>query len=254
MSHTAVAVDGRYECHVCGRSFGAGLVRVPRAWGRGGDAMEEAANLPLAFPETGVVVERSLGEQTLSLASDLPERPLVLGGCCCVHIGAVEGLAARHDRVAVVWLDAHGDLNTPDTSPSGNPWGMPLRTLIDDGAVAARDVALVGARDLDPPEEEFIARNGLALGADGVARALDGADGAYVALDWDVLDPEEGLAFFSVPDGLRLDEVADVLAGIAARTPVLGLGVSGLVPHPDNVAKIERLAAALGLSPAAHPV
>jgi arginase len=243
-------MDGQYECHVCGRVFGAGLVRVPRAWGRGGDAMEEAANLPLGFPETNVVVERTLGEQTLSLASDLPERPLVLGGCCCVHIGAVEGLAARHDRVAVIWLDAHGDLNTPESSPSGNPWGMPLRTLIDDGAVDVRDVALVGARDLDQPEQDFIMASGLAVGGAGIERALDGADGAYVALDWDVLDPDDSLAFFTVPDGLRLDEVAELLTGIAARTPVLGFGISGLVPHPDNVAKIERLAAALGLAPA----
>jgi arginase len=249
-SHSAVATNGTYECHVCGRVFGAGLVRVPRAWGLGGDAMEEAANLPLGFPETNVVVERTLGEQTLALASDLPERPLVLGGCCCVHIGAVEGLAARHDRVAVIWLDAHGDLNTPESSPSGNPWGMPLRTLIDDGAVAVKDVALVGARDLDPPEEEFIARTGLALGGAGIDRALQGADGAYVALDWDVLDPDEGLAFFAVPDGLHLDELAELLAGVAQRTHVLGFGVSGLVPHPDNVAKIERLATALGLTPA----
>jgi arginase len=253
-SHTAVAFDGRYECHVCGRTFGAGLVRVPRAWGRGGDAMEEAANLPLGFPETNVVVEKSLGEQTLSLASDLPERPLVLGGCCCIHIGAVEGLASRHERVAVLWLDAHGDLNTPDSSPSGNPWGMPLRALIDDGAVSVDDVVLVGARDLDPPEEEFIAQTNLALGGEGIGRALAGADGVYVALDWDVLDPEEGLAFFSVPDGLRLDDVEEVLAEAALRAPVLGFGVSGLVPDPDNVAKIERLARALGLSPAPQAI
>jgi arginase family enzyme len=127
---------------------------------------------------------------------------------------------------------------------------MPLRTLIDDGAVAVEDVALVGARDLDPPEEEFIARTGLALGGAGIAAALQGADGAYVALDWDVLDPEDSLAFFTVPDGLLLDELAELLAGVATRTHVLGFGVSGLVPHPDNVAKIERLATALGLTPA----
>jgi arginase len=212
--------------------------------------MEESANLPLGFPETGVVVERTLGEQTLALASDLPDRPLVLGGCCCVHIGAVEGLSARHERVALIWLDAHGDLNTPESSPSGNPWGMPLRTLIDDGAVSVGDVALIGARDLDPPEEEFIERNKLAVGQPGLARAIAGADGAYVALDWDVLDPEEGLAFFSVPDGLLLGEVEDLLREVAEGAPVLGFGISGLVPHLDNVAKIERFARALGLATA----
>ncbi|MBV8479637.1 MAG: arginase family protein, partial [Actinobacteria bacterium] len=102
--------------------------------------MVEAAGLPVDYPEASVVDEDTLAAQTLAIASDLPERPLVLGGCCCSHIGAVEGLAARYDRLGVVWLDAHGDLNTPESSPSGNQWGMPLRMLIDGGAVDASDV------------------------------------------------------------------------------------------------------------------
>src|SRR5207248_6613842 len=117
---------------------------------------------------------------------DLPERPLVLGGCCCSHVGAVEGLATRHDRLAVVWLDAHGDLNTPESSPSGNEWGMPLRMLIDGGAIDAEHVALVGARNLDPPEEEFIAASGVHVGDDAVDRVLERVDCVYVALDVDV--------------------------------------------------------------------
>ena len=64
-------------------------------------------------------------------------RPLILGGCCCAHVGAVRELARRHRRIGVIWIDAHGDLNTPETSPSGNAWGMPLRMLIDAGDVAA---------------------------------------------------------------------------------------------------------------------
>ena len=98
--------------------------------------MAEAASLALPYPETAVVDESSLTEQNLALAAALPERPVVLGGCCCSHVGAVEGLATRHDRLAVVWLDAHGDLNTPETSPSGNQWGMPFRMLLDSGTVA----------------------------------------------------------------------------------------------------------------------
>ena len=133
-AHTAVAVGSGYECHSCGRTFAAGLVRVPRAWGDGGEEMIEAAGLPLDYPETSVVEEDSLVAQTLAVASDLPELPLVLGGCCCSHVGAVEGLAARHERLGVVWLDAHGELNTPQSSPSGNQWGMPLRMLLDGGS------------------------------------------------------------------------------------------------------------------------
>ncbi len=184
LTFTAVALGPAYECHSCGRAFAAGLVRVPRAWGDGGELMEEAARLPLGYPEALVVEEDSLRDQNLSLASGLPERPLVLGGCCCSHVGAVEGLAARHGRIALVWLDAHGDLNTPETSPSGNAWGMPLRMLIDGGAVEADDVALIGARNLDPPEEEFLARTPVHR---EIAPALADVGAVYVALDADVL-------------------------------------------------------------------
>ena len=65
---TAVALGGSYECHSCGREFGAGLVRVPRAWGEGGEAMIEAAYLPLPYPEVGVVEEDTLSETNLALA------------------------------------------------------------------------------------------------------------------------------------------------------------------------------------------
>src|SRR5438309_2064873 len=99
---TAVALGPDYECHSCGREFGAGLLRVPRAWGDGGEAMVESASLPLSYPEVAVIEEDTLGEQTLALAAELPERPLVLGGCCCSHVGAIEGLAARHERLAEV--------------------------------------------------------------------------------------------------------------------------------------------------------
>ncbi|MBW3592744.1 MAG: arginase family protein, partial [Actinobacteria bacterium] len=180
---TAVAWGEGYECHSCGREFRAGLVRVPRAWGEGGEEMAEAANLPLPYPEALVVEEETLREQNLALAAGLPARPVVLGGCCCAHVGAIAGLASRYDRLAVVWLDAHGDLNTPATSPSGNEWGMPLRMLLDSGTIATEDVALVAARSLDPPEREFIASVDLPVGADGVARALEGADAVYVAFD-----------------------------------------------------------------------
>jgi arginase family enzyme len=246
-AYTAVAIGPSYECHACGREFGAGLVRVPRAWGIGGDAMAQAALLELPYPETMVVEEDTLGEQTLSLASELPERPLVLGGCCCSHVGAVQGLAARYERIAVVWLDAHGDLNTPETSPSGNLWGMPLRMLLDSGAVAVADVVLVGARNLDPAEVELIARIGLGTGAEALEAALEGVDGAYVALDCDVLDPGEVSSFMPEPGGLALADVEALLEDVATRSTVVGAGVSGLVLDEVNVTPVTRLLAALGL-------
>ena len=246
-TYTAVALGPDYECHACGRVFHAGLVRVPQAWGDGGEVMVEAAWLELPFPEAAVVEADSLEEQNLALAADLPERPLVLGGDCCSHIGAVEGLAARQGRLAIIWLDAHGDLNTPETSPSGNQWGMPLRMILDSGAVDARDVALVGARNLDPPEEEFIRGSGLRLGEEGIAAALDGAGCTYVALDCDVLEPTEMSVFMPEEGGLTRADVERILRDVCERTNVLGAGFSGLSFEPSNVEPLSGFAAALGL-------
>ena len=244
-ANTAVAVGESYECHSCGRTFAAGLVRVPRAWGDGGEEMVEAAALPLDYPEATVVHEDSLVAQTLAVASDLPERPLVLGGCCCSHVGAVEGLAARYDRLGVVWLDAHGDLNTPQSSPSGNQWGMPLRMLLDGGAVEARDVALVGARNLDPPEVEFIAAAGI---DDDVGRVLSQVSAVYVALDCDVLDPGEMNVWMPEPAGPTVADVERIFVGIRESGVTLaGAGLTGLTPDPGNIEPLERLCAALGL-------
>jgi arginase family enzyme len=243
-AYTAVAVGSGYECHSCGRTFAAGLVRVPRAWGDGGEEMVEAAGLPLDYPEASVVEEDSLVAQTLAVASDLPELPLVLGGCCCSHIGAVEGLAARHERLGVIWLDAHGDLNTPQSSPSGNQWGMPLRMLVDGGAVNAADVALVGARNLDPPEVAFIEAAGI---DDDLDRVLNRSAAVYVAVDCDVLDPGAMTVFMPEPGGLSLADLERLLGRIRERATVAGAGLTGLAPDPANVEPLERLCAALGL-------
>jgi arginase len=207
--------------------------------------MAEAARLSLPYPEAAVVEEETLGEQNRALATELPERPLVLGGCCCAHIGAVEGLATRHGRIALVWLDAHGDLNTPESSPSGNLWGMPLRMLLDSGAVEPSDVLLLGARNLDPPEEEFIASIGLRTEADALRDALEGTAGVYVALDCDALEPSGIRAFMPEPGGLPLAETEELFGQIKAEAQVLGAGLSGLAAEPSNVEPLSRLCAAL---------
>ena len=209
--------------------------------------MAEAATLPLPYPDVATVAQDSLAEQSFAVAVELPERPVVLGGCCCAHVGAVEGLAARNGRVAVVWVDAHGDLNEPASSPSGALWGMPLRMLIDAGIVADEDVALVGVRNLDPTEEDFLARHDVHLGAGGVDAALAGADGVYVAFDGDSVEPDELAVFMPEPGGLSLADVERLLEDVRARSRVFGAGVTGLVHEPRNVEPVTRLCAALGL-------
>jgi hypothetical protein len=95
LAYTAVALDGDYECHACGRKFAAGLVRVPRAWGDGGEGMVEAASLPLDFPEAAVIAEESLEEQNFAASRCFGSTPTATstrrrhllratsGGCRC---------------------------------------------------------------------------------------------------------------------------------------------------------------------------
>ena len=156
-------------------------------------------------------------------------------------------LRAYNERLAVVWIDAHGDLNTPETSPSGNAWGMPLRMVLDDGAVLPRHVALIGARNLDPPEVDFIAASGIQTGEGAIERALEGADAVYVAFDADSVEPGELAVFMPEPDGLRLTEIETLLAEVAARKRIAGLGFTGLLRDAANEPKLARLATALGL-------
>jgi arginase family enzyme len=240
---TAVAVGDGYECHSCGSTFSAGLVRVPRAWGAGGEGMAQGARILLPYPEVAIVERETLEEQSETLAHALAARPIALGGCCCTHVGAAQGLARRVDRLAVVWIDAHGDLNTPETSPSGNLWGMPFRMLLDAGAVRAEDVALVGARNLDPPEVEFLQATGI---DDSLARALSGVDATYVALDLDVLDPTEVDVLIPEPDGPSATELEALLGDVAGRTTIAGIGVTGFLPTERNAALATRMLAAAG--------
>jgi arginase len=147
--------------------------------------------------------------------------PFVLGGDHSIAAGSVAGVATalgeRKERVGLIWMDAHGDLNTPESSTSGNVHGMPLAHLLGHGdrrlagiakpgpAVRAENVAVVGARDLDPAERENARSWGVrvftmrdidergmrAVMADAIAIATAGTAGMHVSLDADFVDPSE---------------------------------------------------------------
>jgi arginase family enzyme len=125
---------------------------------------------------------------------------------------------------------------------------MPLRMILESGTVAPEDTVLVGARNLDPPEKEFIAAIGLRCGENEVAGALEGVDAVYVAFDCDVLDPEDEIsAYMPEPAGLTIEQSSALLTRIAGARPVAGAGLSGLAADPGNVAPLGRLCGALGL-------
>lgn len=214
-----------------------------------------------------------------ALAPDVATRLLVLGGDCLAHAGATAGLrrARPAARYAIAWFDAHGDFNTPDTTPSGNVFGMPFAMLCGIGdtdlvvaaagpSVRLEDAALLGGQVLDEQESRVLAASPVAVfgagmlgGAAGLA-ALDGwarsvaarVDGIYIAIDLDVLDASDGWAVtFPEPDGLPLSTAVAAVAILAAAMPVVGFGATGITlangDVPATVAAVATLAeAALG--------
>ena len=212
-------------------------------------------------------------------------RLLVLGGDCTAHAGAMSGLRRNWPgaRLAIAWFDAHGDFNTPDTTPSGDVWGMPFAMLCgigDPDLVAAcdgptadpHDAALIGGQVLDEQESRSLARNGVAQFGPGMLATAPGmaalaawataigaeVDGLYIAIDLDVLDVAGGWALQTPePDGLSLDVGVRVVETLAAGTaPVLGLGVTCVNlangDGPRTVGAIARLVEA-GLGDGASP-
>ena len=193
--------------------------------------------MALPWPEAATIDEPTLAGQIVATARELPQRPLVLGGCCCAHVGAVRELVRRYGRIAFIWFDGGWERCASQLRPSGNAWGMPLRMLIDAGEVEARDVTLLGARALDPPEADFIQRA-------GIRRELgELPDHVYVALYCDVFAPGSLDVFMPESGGPTPAGLEPVFAAI--RAPV-GLGLTGLVPSERNEAILPRLARALG--------
>ncbi|HEX7835076.1 MAG TPA: arginase family protein, partial [Pseudolysinimonas sp.] len=99
-------------------------------------------------------------ERLADVLGELDGPAVTIGGDCAVSAAAVAH-AARDGKTALVWFDAHPDLNSPATSPSGAFAGMVLRSIVDDGVVPAERVFLAGARSWDPGEETFVAEAGI---------------------------------------------------------------------------------------------
>ncbi|MEU6780465.1 arginase family protein [Nonomuraea angiospora] len=183
---------------------------------------------------------------------------VTVGGDCGVELEPVAAARERYgDRLVVVWFDAHGDLNTPESSPSGAYHGMVLRALTGEGPeglvarepVAPERIVLVGVRDLDSGEVAFVEEHGVrhlpVVDGAGLVAAIEGCgagalgnDGSegrepvvYVHIDLDVLDP---LVFRSVgcptPDGLQPDQLLSLVAAVAERFEVAGLGLTEYEP------------------------
>lgn len=176
-------------------------------------SIEEASHQNLK--NLSAVVNTSMRiRQTVEQMIDKEAFPLMLGGDHCMSIGTLAAITARHENLGVIWYDAHGDLNVPETSPTGNIHGMPLAVNLGLGhslltnivkkKLDPKNVVLIGSRDLDEGERALIKRLGIKvftmhevdkLGMATVMQQtlhyLAHTDGIHLSLDLDGLDPME---------------------------------------------------------------
>jgi len=201
--------------------------------------------------------------------------PLVLGGDHSLSIGSVRG-AARNKKIGVIWIDAHADFNTAETTPSGNIHGMSLAVLAGLGdkslvqlwkesipVINPAKIAVIGARDLDSGEKKNLGNAGaLVMGMEQidrygmvsiVERAIErvsrDVDGIYLSLDLDALDPEHAPGVGTpVPAGLSQRETHLACELIAETGKLIGMDLVEVNPILDVQNRTAALAVEFALS------
>ena len=237
MNQKSVSILGvplGYGASMAGVDIGPAALRVARLHqriARLGYAVHDLGEMrlerPQSFPDEGEKLKyvREISNACEQLAAEVEkileadELPLVLGGDHSIAIGSFAGVASYYKKkqqtVGLIWFDAHADMNTPDSTPSGNIHGMPLAALFGYGTPELTNVAgfapkldprlcaHVGARDIDPGEKELITKLGVrfftmreidergmsACMDDAIAIASGGTGGYAVTFDVDALDP-----------------------------------------------------------------
>ncbi len=176
---------------------------------------------------------------------------ITIGGDCGVELAAV--VHAARDSMAVLWVDAHPDLNTPESSPSGAFSGMVLRTLLGDGPatlvpaapLSADRVVLAGVRSIDPGEDQYIAENSIAtvvagdISGNTLVAALEatGATSVYIHVDLDVIDPGDVLGVSDpAPFGVLAPELLTAIKAVVDRFPLAGAGITQFAPRSPQEA------------------
>ena len=219
-----------------------------------------SVNMALARRVTAVVAEGAF--------------PLVLGGDHSMAIGSISGLAYGR-RIGVIWLDAHGDFNTPETTPSGNIHGMSIAALTGRGHPALTsllapgpvlrdgDVALVGIRSLDRLEVEALRASGIhiftmhdvdrrglaAVMEEAIERVSAGTDGFHVSFDLDALDPSEAPGVGTpVLGGIFYREAHLAMEMVADSGRLIGLDLTEVNPILDTHNVTASLAVEFALS------
>ena len=256
-----------------------------------GHQVEDIGNIPVKQPE-----EMPVGEKRAKYMAEIAETckdlaeivqkcleedfvPLVLGGDHSIAAGAVSGVAAyfrkEKKQIGYIWLDAHGDMNTPESSPSGNVHGMPLAAVMGYGApelvdllgfkpkVEPQNIVLVGVRDLDLQERRLVKKSGVRVFtmrdidergmrevmADAIKYAMDDTAGIAVSLDMDFVDPADAPGVGTpVRGGVTYREAHLAMEMIADSEAMVSLEVVEINPILDEHNRTALLGVELVLS------
>jgi arginase len=245
-------------------------VKQPEEMSYGEKRAKYLAEIADACKDLGAMVEKSLEENLV---------PIVLGGDHSIAAGSLSGIAAhfkkKEKRIGLIWLDAHGDINTPESSPSGNVHGMPLAAAMGYGAtelvellgfrpkVEAQNISLVGIRELDSQEKKLAKKSGVhvftmrdidergmrEVMSDALKYAMDDTDGISVSLDMDFVDPSDAPGVGTpVRGGATYREAHLAMEMIADTEAMVSLEVVEINPVIDEHNRTALLGVELVLS------
>jgi arginase len=256
-----------------------------------GDQVEDIGNLEVKQPEEMQIGEKrakylqEIAETCKDLATNVEKSlgegflPLVLGGDHSIAAGVAAGVSAffRKDKkqIGYLWLDAHGDMNTPDSSPSGNVHGMPLAVIMGYGAPELVDllgfkpkaepgnIVIVGARDLDAQERKIVKKSGIhvftmrdidergmrEVMSDALKYCMDDTAGIAVSLDMDFVDPSDAPGVGTpVRGGVTYREAHLAMEMIADSEAMVSLEIVEINPILDEHNRTALLGVELVLS------
>ncbi|MBU1344795.1 MAG: arginase [Proteobacteria bacterium] len=200
--------------------------------------------------------------------------PLFIGGDHSIAVGTVAAVTKDNDPIGLIWIDAHGDFNTPDTSPSGNIHGMPLAALIGEGheslvnvgrpgkKILPENVVLIGQRDLDASEKKRLKKSGVTIftmrdiDEQGISSVANKALMKFIHLkrihltvDMDALDPVEAPGVGTpVPGGISYREAHLLMEILADSGKITSMDLVEINPILDVANKTAELAVELTLS------
>jgi arginase len=246
------------------------------AIGRLGISTVDRGNVPVrvaesASPEEAGAKYLPIINEACALLADVVHEvvcagnfPLVLGGDHSIAMGTLAGVTRARGRApGVIWVDAHGDINTPIASPSGNVHGMPVHFALEACSIEAERIVFIGLRDVDEDEKRTIHELGVkaftmsdidrlgmaAVIAQALAIACDGPGSLHVSFDMDGIDPAEAPGVGTpVRGGLSYREAHLLMEAVAASGALGSLEITEINPILDHMNQTAILAVELVLS------